>query len=98
MGARLAFLMFLVSLAAPPVPAAVEYRCLDETRFTLTASPTAAIVRFADGEYRLPRRPSSLAIKYQSKLATLYLDGEFAAFIAEDRPLPGCFRERPAKP
>jgi len=81
-----------MSLAASAPPAAIAYRCLDGSRFTLAASPTLAVVRFPDREYRLPRRPSSLAIKYESKAATLFLDGEFAAFIAEDRPLPGCYR------
>ena len=89
----MAFLMFLVLMADAPPPTAVAYRCLDDTKFTLIASPKVAIVRFANGEYKLPRRPSSLAIKYASKAATLYLDGDFAAFIANDRPLPGCFRE-----
>jgi hypothetical protein len=82
---------------APLSPKPATYRCLDDSLFTLTASPTLAIVRFTDSEYRLPRQPSSLAIKYQSKTATLYLDGDFAAFIADDRPLPGCFRVRPAR-
>ena len=91
----MAWLLFL-ALAADSPPPAVAYRCLDDTRFTLIATPTEAVVRFADGEYRLPRRPSSLAIKYASKVATLYLDGDFAAFIANDRPLPGCHREKAA--
>ena len=90
----MAFLSFVVLVAITPLePAApVAYRCLDDTMFTLSASPTLAIVRFKDAEYRLPRRPSSLAIKYESKAATLFLDGDFAAFVAEDHPLPGCFR------
>jgi hypothetical protein len=25
-------------------------------------------------------------------LPSLYLDGEFAAFVADDRPLPGCYK------
>ena len=82
--------VFAIGSLAAPTP--VAYRCLDDSRFTLAASPSLAIVRFADGEYRLPRRPSSLAIKYASDAATLYLDGDYAAFIADDRPLPGCFR------
>jgi hypothetical protein len=90
----MAFLSFVVLLAAAPAapPASSVYRCLDQTSFTLSASSTMAIVRFADGQYRLARRPSALALKYESATATLYLDGDFAAFIAEDRPLPGCKR------
>jgi hypothetical protein len=93
----LALLAFLASLVALSPPTAVAYRCLDDSKFTLVASPTLAVVRFSDREYRLPRRPSSLAIKYESTAATLFLDGEFAAFIAEDRPLPGCYRDKPGK-
>ena len=87
----------LTALAPPAAAAAIPYQCLDDSKFTLSASPSEAVVRFPDAEYRLPRRPSSLAIKYQSKAATLYLDGDFAAFIADDRPLPGCFRVKPAE-
>ena len=84
----------LLALAPSAPVSAVAYRCLDDSKFTLTASPTLAVVRFTDREYRLPRQSSSLAVKYESKKATLYLDGDFAAFIAEDRPLPGCYREK----
>lgn len=68
------------------------YMCLDSTMFNLSTSNEIAIVRFQDGEYRLPRRSSAISIKYASKEATLYLDGEFAAFVANDRPLPGCHK------
>lgn len=94
----MAFLSSVAVLAfaaadAPPI----AYECLDGSQFTLRASATEALVWFPDREYRLPRRPSSLAIKYESKAATLFLDGDFAAFIAEDRPLPGCYRRNPRK-
>ena len=93
------WLLIAIAAMAPSEPTApVAYQCLDDSKFMLTASPTLAVVRFANGEYRLPRRPSSLAIKYASKSATLYLDGDFAAFIADDRPLPGCFKVKPAEP
>ena len=65
----------LLALAPAAPVAPVAYRCLDDSKFTLTATPT-------------------LAVKYESKKATLYLDGDFAAFIAEDRPLPGCYRAK----
>jgi hypothetical protein len=68
------------------------YVCLDDTVFTISTSDEMAIVRFKDGEYRLPRRRSSIAVKYATEVATLYLDGEFAAFVADDRPLPGCHK------
>ena len=69
------------------------YVCLDNSVFTLSLSDQMAIVRFRDGEYRLPRRGSAIAIKYATDQATLYLDGEFAAFVADDRPLPGCHKQ-----
>ncbi len=71
--------------------------CLDDTVFTLSTSEEMAIVRFKDGEYRLPRRRSTIAIKYATKEATLYLDGKFAAFAANDRPLPGCYLLEPGE-
>lgn len=86
---------FLLSAALAQAIAVVptKYRCLDDTRFTLTMTTELAVVRFDDREYRLPKRQSAIAIKFASNEATLYLDGKFAAFIAEDRPLPGCFIE-----
>ena len=91
----MAFLLLLIAQTAVAAPQPALYRCLDDTTFTLSVSPSQAIVRFKDGEYRLPRRSSGLAIKYASEVATLYLDGDFAAFVADDRPLPGCVRVRP---
>jgi hypothetical protein len=86
-------LWLAVALLVPAVETGpVDYLCLDNSRFTLTASPSVAVVRFPDRDYVLPRRPSALAVRYASKEATLYLDGKFAAFVAEDRPLPGCTR------
>jgi hypothetical protein len=94
-------LLGLIALAPAASPAVAEsrvYRCLDETSFTLTLSQDQAIVRFKDGEYRLPRKPSAIAVKYATATATLYLDGDFAAFVADDRPLPGCTRVKPVAP
>ena len=79
-----------IALATPSEVS--TYVCLDDTTFTLSTSDEIAIVRFKDGEYRLPRRQSAIAIKYATTEATLYLDGEFAAFVADDRPLPGCHK------
>lgn len=94
----MAYLSSLAVLAiALAAPEAVAYKCLDGSRFTLTASPTQAVVRFPDREYHLPRKPSALAVKYSTETATLYLDGDFAAFVAEDRPLPGCFKDQPSE-
>jgi len=87
-----------VALLAPAEFARpVDYLCLDDSRFTLIASPKVAVIRFPDRDYVLQRRRSALAVRYSSKEATLYLDGDFAAFVAEDRPLPGCTRVGPGE-
>jgi len=90
---------WLIILAVAPINPVnfSTYMCLDDTMFTLSTSNDIAIVRFQDGEYRLPRRSSDIAIKYASKEATLYIDGEFAAFAADDRPLPGCYKLEPGE-
>ena len=89
----MAFMLFLIAQLAATEPA-VPYRCLDNSSFTVTISESLAIVRFRNGVYRLPRKPSGIAVKYATSKATLYLDGDFAAFVADDRPLPGCTRVR----
>ena len=88
------WLVLLSALAASGYEAR-QYQCLDDSQFTLRLSDKEAIVEFSDGTYRLPRRPSGIAIKYATRTATLYLDGDFAAFVADDRPLPGCRLVKP---
>lgn len=92
--------VFLAALAVALIhPAEFStYLCLDNTVFTLSTSEGMAIVRFKDGEYRLPRRRSAIAVKYATEDATLYLDDKFAAFAANDRPLPGCYKLEPGQP
>lgn len=86
----MAFWLFILSALDGPATSVHNYRCLDDTSFVLRLSQELAIVQFPDAEYRLPRRSSNLALKYATEEATLYLDGDFAAFVAEERPLPGC--------
>ena len=85
-----------VALASPVQVS--TYVCLDETSFTLSTTDEMAIIRFKDAEYRLPRRRSSIAIKYATKEATLYLDGDYAAFVSDDRWPPGCKRMEGGRP
>lgn len=92
----MAFWLFILSALQAPEAGDHSYRCLDDTTFVLHLSEDLAIVEFPNAKYRLPRRSSNIAVKYATDTATLYLDGDFAAFVAEDRPLPGCVRERPA--
>lgn len=93
----MAFWLFILSAFAEPATAVHNYRCLDDTTFVLHLSEGLAIVEFPNAKYRLPRRSSNIAVKYATDNATLYLDGDFAAFVAEDRPLPGCVLERPTR-
>lgn len=93
----MAFWLFIISMLQSPKLEQRDYRCLDGSTFVLRFSPSVAIVEFPDGEYRLPRRSSGIAIKYASDKATLYLDRDFAAFVAEDRPLPGCTLVKPGE-
>ena len=86
----MAFWWLILSAIQAPATEVRNYRCLDDTAFVLHLSPDVAVAEFPDKEYRLPRRSSNIAVKYATEQATLYLDGDFAAFIAEDRPLPGC--------
>ena len=92
----MAFWLFILSALQAPDVRVLEYRCLDDTSFVLRLSAELAVVEFPDAEYRLPRRSSNIAVKYATEEATLYLDGDFAAFVAEDRPLPGCVIVPPA--
>ena len=79
--------------AALVAPAQVStYSCLDDSVFTVTALDEMATVTFEDREYRLPRRRSAIAVKYATEQTTLYLDGDFAAFVSDDRWPPGCRR------
>ena len=92
-----AFWLFMLSAIADPATETRSYRCLDGSTFVLHFSEDEAIVEFPDAKYQLPRRSSNIAVKYATEEATLYLDGDFAAFIAEDRPLPGCIVVEPGE-
>ena len=92
----MAYWLFILAAFQASATEVRNYRCLDDTTFVLHFSKEQALVEFPDKEYRLPRRSSNLATKYATDKATLYLDGDFAAFIAEDRPLPGCILVKPA--
>jgi hypothetical protein len=84
-------LTLLAALLVGPAQFAT-YVCLDESVFTISTSDEMAIVKFEDREFRLPRRRSAIAVKYATEQTTLYLDGDFAAFVSDDRWPPGCRR------
>lgn len=78
---------------APPIRAEAadrHFQC-ESSDFSVEQRGTAAVVRFGDGSYRLERKPSSIGERFASDDATLIIDGDFAAFVAEDRlDLDGC--------
>jgi hypothetical protein len=68
-----------------------HFVCEQGGSFTVSRSGTTALVRFGDGGYRLERRRSSIGERFSSLGATLIIDGDFAAFVAEDRlDVSGC--------
>lgn len=78
-------------LSAPHQLAEARFVCEDAVSFGVRRSATAATVSFGDGDYRLERKRSSIGERFASPGATLIIDGDFAAFVAEDRlGLDGC--------
>lgn len=68
-----------------------SYMCDGAETFSVSHTADQAFVRFGDQTYRLKRRPSSIGERFTSVGATLILDGDFAAFTADDRlRLGGC--------
>lgn len=60
-----------------------RYRCADNRQFTVQHTDDAAIVSYANQNYTLWRRPSSIGLRYASSVATLIIDSDFAAFVSE---------------
>jgi len=80
-------LLFPTACATAAATAAADllYQCEGGEAFTVRDSGSAAVVRFADGDYVLQRKRSSLGRRYASPDAALIIDGETAVFVAEDR-------------
>ncbi len=83
----------LIAVAAVllyPAPAMASeprtYDCSTSGPLEVQITRTAAVVRFAGREYRLPRKRSSIGTRYGSPSAALMIDGHFAAFITERGP------------
>lgn len=60
-----------------------RYDCAENRHFTVQRTDDAAIVSYADQNYTLARKPSSIGLRYASGVATLIIDRDFAAFVSE---------------
>jgi membrane-bound inhibitor of C-type lysozyme len=60
-----------------------RYRCAQNQVFTVNRNSEAAIVTYADEDYTLSRKPSSIGLRYASDRATLIIDDDYAAFVTE---------------
>ena len=70
------------SAAAPEVTASI-YECADGRWFSVRSHEGKATILYEDQHFSLPRRPSSIGVKYASPEATLIIDGKFAVFVME---------------
>jgi hypothetical protein len=69
------------------------FRCRDGSELTVQYQQQAATVIAGGHSYVLRRRPSNIGERFTSPLATLIVDGDFAAFVADDlHDLRGCAR------
>lgn len=79
------------------VPASTTFRCADGRSFLVERDARTATVIFSGISYRLPRRASSIGLRYGSGEAALMIDGDFAAFVTELVPdLNDCRRSQGA--
>jgi hypothetical protein len=73
------------------------FRCADGRSFLVERDARTATVLFSDMRYQLPRRHSSIGLRYDSGEAALMIDGDFAAFVTETVPdLHDCHQARGA--
>ena len=85
----LAAWMALPVLAVPVqgrTPSAASFTCAADHSFQVTyrARGRVAAVRTPTKEYLLDRKPGNLGQRFSSSQATLIIDGDFAAFVAEE--------------
>lgn len=60
-----------------------RYRCAENRSFTVDRDDRSAVVTYANENYLLARKPSSLGLRYSSDVATLIIDDDFAAFVTD---------------
>jgi hypothetical protein len=58
--------------------------CANGQAFTVRLLERAAIVRTKEGRLELPRKASSVGVKYGSSSATLIIDDSFASLVGRD--------------
>lgn len=63
---------------------AQHYQCSGGRTFDVIRSGQVAIVRLGERTYNLQAKPGSLGERYTDGRATLIIDGDFAAFVAND--------------
>ena len=59
------------------------FHCAAGRTLVVHQAADVALVDYEGRQFELARRPSALAEKYSSGEATLFIDREFAAFVAE---------------
>jgi Membrane-bound lysozyme-inhibitor of c-type lysozyme len=71
--------------------AAHDFRCRDGSELTVHYHQQTATVLVGGHSYALWRKPSNIGERFSSSRATLIIDGDFAAFVADDlHQLRGC--------
>ena len=69
------------------------FRCRDGSQLSVQYQQRSATVMTGGASYALPRKPSDVGKRFASDRATLIIDGDFAAFVADGlHRLRGCAR------
>src|SRR6185369_5422887 len=72
--------------ATTPEPRSQVFGCKDGTSFVGVVRNEIADVTFSHGEqFQLRSKPSSMGQRFVSSVATLIIDGRFAAFVSNTR-------------
>ena len=72
---------------------AAVFQCRDGSQLTVNYENRSATVLAGGHSYELVRKPSGVGERFASSRATLIIDGNFAAFVADELPrLRGCTR------
>jgi hypothetical protein len=74
-------------VATAPVAATerpMRFVCADRQWFEVTRNQNVATVRLGKREYNLRFKRGSIGQRYVGSSATLIIDGDFAAFVADD--------------
>ena len=81
-----------------PLKSPDVFRCRNGFELTVRYEHQFATVRTGGRSYALVRKPSNIGERFASSQATLIIDGNFAAFVADDlHHLKGCARRSSAQ-